>query len=212
MLRKIAISAAAFATFTLPVTSTADHGWWEDDADDNYHQSRYESNHRAERYDDGYVYADVVDVEPIYRYVRVRQPRQECWDERVQERPGQGYRNTSSATVAGGLVGGLIGRQFGDGKGRDAMTIVGTLVGSAIANDGANRRNYERDHYNYRQVRTRTVERCNTRYTSREERRIDGYHVSYVYAGRKYMTRTTREPARQIRVRVAVRPVNTQRY
>ncbi|MDH3646012.1 MAG: glycine zipper 2TM domain-containing protein [Gammaproteobacteria bacterium] len=211
MLKKIALTAAAFAMLTMTTTAMADHGWWDDEGDDDYRDSRYD--YKDTGYDDGYVYAEVVDVEPVYRYVRVRQPQRECWDQRVQDRPRRQYRETAPATVTGGLIGGVIGRQFGDGRGRDAMTIVGTLIGSAMGHDGAARRNYEANHYyDDHRVRTRTVERCTTRYTSREERRIDGYHVTYVYAGREYTTRTSRQPRDRIRVRVAVTPARSGRY
>ncbi len=35
-------------------------------------------------------------------------------------------------TIAGTIVGGAIGRQFGDGDGRDAMTIIGAIAGGMI--------------------------------------------------------------------------------
>jgi uncharacterized protein YcfJ len=85
-----------------------------------------------------YVYASVVDVEPIVRYVTVERPREECWQETVyEEHPTGGRLRVAGPTIAGGLIGGVIGHQFGSGSGRDAMTLIGTLVGSAIANERA---------------------------------------------------------------------------
>lgn len=153
---------------------------------------------------DRYSYAEVVDVEPIVRYVTVRQPRRECWNEEVYHEPR--YRNQAGATIAGGLIGGVIGRQFGDGRGRDAMTVVGTLVGSAIARDGAARRNF------YAEPRREVVQRCETHYDVHEEERIDGYRVTYVYGGREYTTRTSHDPGQRIRIRVAVTPVVSGRH
>ena len=202
MLRKIATTIAALATLAMSATALADPGWWDDDDGGEYRTAGYDDRNNG--YNGDYVYADVLDVEPIYRYVRVRTPHQECWDEQVQERPRRQHRKTAVATVTGGVIGGAIGRQFGDGDGRDAMTILGAMIGSAVANDNANRRNHE-DYY-YDRPRVRTVERCTTRYTSREERRVEGYHVTYAYAGRQYMTRTARDPGDRIRVRVAVVP------
>lgn len=206
MLRNIAMMLAAGATFAMSATALADHGWWDDANDDNYRTTEYEV--RDTGYNGEYVYAEVLDVAPIYRYVQVRTPQQECWDERVQVRPRQA--NTAVATVTGGVIGGAIGRQFGGGDGRDALTILGALIGSAVAHDGADRRN--REDYYYDQPRIRTVERCTTRYTSHEERRLEGYHVTYIYAGQRYMTRTARHPGDRIRVRVAVTPVEGGRY
>jgi len=215
MLRKIATLAAAFATIAMSGTALADDGWWDDD-DEDYRDSRYDRDYGRDSYghdsidDDGYVYADVIDVEPVYRFVRIRQPQRECWDQDVYHQPRRRYQGTAASTVTGGLIGGAIGRQFGDGKGRDAMTLVGTLIGSAMAHDNAERRNY-RDHYRDR-GHYRTVERCSTRYITREERRVEGYHVTYAFAGREYTTRTMREPGDQIRVRVAVTPAEYERY
>lgn len=202
MLRKIAQTLAAFIPLAMSATAQADHGWWEDDNSDVQYRQASDRSYR----NDGYVYADVTDVKPVYRYVQVRVPQQECWNEQVQDRGHRRHNDTVVSTVTGGVIGGAIGRQFGDGDGRDAMTILGALVGSAIAND--NRRN---NHYRARPA-VRTVERCTTRYTSREERRLDGYHVTYVYAGRRYATRTPNDPGDRIRVRVAVTPAKTGRY
>lgn len=209
MLRKIAMTLAAFAPLAMSATAVADHGWWEDDDDDSSSEYRTVNNHSS-RYDAGFVYADVIDVEPVYRYVRVRVPEQECWNERVRDRQHRRHNDTVASTVTGGVIGGAIGRQFGDGDGRDALTVLGALIGSAMAHESASHRN--QDDYYYDRPRVRTVERCTTRYTSREERRIDGYHVTYVYGGRRYMTQTPRDPGDRIRVRVAVTPVSNGRY
>ncbi|MEJ2603123.1 MAG: glycine zipper 2TM domain-containing protein [Gammaproteobacteria bacterium] len=179
----------------------------------------------------GYDYARVVDVDPIVRYVQVRTPVRECWEEaryyetayddhrgRRSHRNSRDYgggrddRGTAGATIAGGIIGGVIGRQFGGGSGRDAMTVVGTLVGAAIGNDRARRaETYDRyEHYDdYRayERHSRPVTRCETRYQSREEERIDGYRVTYRYRGQTYTTRTDHDPGDRLRVRVAVTPV-----
>jgi uncharacterized protein YcfJ len=173
----------------------------------------------------GYDYARVIDVDPIVRYVQVRTPVRECWEEtRYHEtayhdrrdhrdyRGGRVDRGTAGATIAGGIIGGVIGRQFGGGSGRDAMTVVGTLVGAAIGNDRARRSGsdepYERyDDYRAYERHSRPVTRCETRYQSREEERIDGYRVTYRYHGQTYTTRTDHDPGDRLRVRVAVTPV-----
>lgn len=164
---------------------------------------------------DAYEYARVVDVEPLYRYVDVDVPRQECWTEtryvRDYDDYGHGYRDrgrSSSAlpTVAGGVIGGVVGRQFGSGKGRDAMTVLGTLVGAAVAHERSHDRYDNRYVSSYRTVRAHPVERCETRYQTRTERESDGYLVTYRYAGRTYTTRTWEHPGDRIRVRVDVTP------
>lgn len=155
----------------------------------------YEVQHADSEYD----YARVLDAEPIVRYVTVRVPQRECWDEEVWV-DDRRHGGTAGATIAGGLIGGVIGRQIGGGSGRDAMTLVGTLVGSAIANDRARAREGGGDGY------YDTVRRCETRDAVREERRVDGYRVTYLYNGKEYTTRTRHDPGDRIRVRVSVRP------
>lgn len=167
-----------------------------------------------------YEQARVVDVEPIVRQVRVERPRRECWNEEVYEEnpapgygPGNtGYRGTAGPTIAGGIVGGVIGRQFGGGKGRDAMTLVGTLVGAAVAGGRAQARNYanagyRNSGYEYER-RPVSVERCRVDTETFEEERIDGYNVSYEYQGETYTLRM-KEPPRgdTIKLRVHATPV-----
>ncbi|MFK7888626.1 MAG: glycine zipper 2TM domain-containing protein [Gammaproteobacteria bacterium] len=152
-----------------------------------------------------YDFARVLDVEPIVRYVTVNVPRRECWDENVvveRRRRTNGAGNGSAgATIAGGLLGGVIGRQVGGGSGRDAMTVVGAILGSAIGNQSTRTNRDDRDDARYD-----TVQRCETVSEAREEERIDGYHVTYLYNGREYTTRTRNHPGERIRVRVTVNP------
>jgi uncharacterized protein YcfJ len=157
----------------------------------------------------GYQYAKVVDVEPIYRHVRVQVPERECWTEIEYETVPRRYqRSRSSAvpTIAGGVIGGVVGRQFGKGDGRDAMTVLGTLIGAAVGHQAGQQR--YADDYRYESVRERPVERCQTHYRTEERRDLDGYLVTYRYAGREYTTRTTEHPGERIRVRVEVTPAS----
>lgn len=164
---------------------------WADDG-------RYVSRRHGPVYD----YAKVLRVEPNVRYVTVETPVKECWEEmrsRVVE-----HRSVPSAggTLVGAIVGGVVGHQFGSGRGRDAATIAGTLVGAAVGRDAVRHSGrYETTRYE------RPVKRCETRYTSHTEERIDSYRVIYKYQGRKYATDTPFDPGDRIRIRVDVRPV-----
>ena len=166
-----------------------------------------QADNRRERNRSGvYDYARVTEVVPIVSYVDVRRPQRECWDEVVYyEEPRR--RSTAGSTIVGGIVGGVIGRQFGDGRGRDAMTVVGTLLGSAIGHDAAVRRQRRESG----EVYSRTVERCETSYSIDRQERIDGYEVTYRYRGRTFTTRTDSHPGERIRVRVSVTPVTEWR-
>ncbi|CAN5305106.1 hypothetical protein BH24PSE2_BH24PSE2_10440 [soil metagenome] len=170
---------------------------------------RYDSAGSWERqqFDGEYDYARVLHVEPVVRYVRVQTPRQRCYDhvEYYADDHRRRPRGTAGASIAGGLIGGLIGRQFGSGDGRDAATLVGTLVGSSIGHDRAHRS----ARYGRSRARGYPVERCEVIYETHEEERIDGYRVTYEYEGREYTTHTQRHPGKEIRVRVAVTPVES---
>ena len=146
----------------------------------------------------GIVYARVVSVQPIVRYVTVEQPRQECWQD-VEYRsdvPGR----VAATTLAGGIVGAAIGRQFGDGSGQDALTLIGAIAGSAVAHEHAVRRNPGSTY-------SVPVERCQvvTERLTREV--IDGYDVVYQYHGRMYSMRTAEHPGSRIPLEMSLRPV-----
>jgi uncharacterized protein YcfJ len=153
------------------------------------------AGYRGDR--DGYfVDARVTHVEPIYRTVRIEEPRRECWDEDVYvDRPA--YRS-HTGTILGGIVGGVLGHEVG-GHHRDIATAAGTVLGASIGRD-LSHRSYADDGY------YTTRERCEVRPTYTSERRIDGYRVTYVYAGREHETVTDYEPGNEIRVHVAVDP------
>lgn len=169
-----------------------------------------------------YVTARVERVEPIVRYVRVSEPRRECWDETYVETVptydrgrGRGYgrsygrdygygnSNPSGSALAGAIIGGVIGHQFGDGNGRDAATVAGALIGASVAHQNA------LDRAGPRTVRdeTRTRTRCADRYDEREEERIVGYRVTYYYDGMRYTTRMDRDPGSTVRVAISARVV-----
>ncbi|GIT21156.1 MAG: hypothetical protein CM1200mP40_08380 [Gammaproteobacteria bacterium] len=52
-----------------------------------------------------------------------------------------------------------------------------------------------------------TAQRCDTVYQRREEERLVGYQVTYLYNGEEYSTRTDFDPGDQIRIRVSVQSV-----
>ena len=181
---------------------------------------------RAERFT---VYADVVDVRPVYREARYSEPRRECWTEEVRTVVREGYvehrvdhdggyrehRRGNGEAVVGGLIGGVVGNQLGRNAsrgGRAGATIAGAIVGSAIANEasaGATR--HRRDRYERHVVprtvyETRPVERCRTVETSRSERRLQHYDVTYRYEGRTFTTRLPRDPGPRLELNLELTP------
>ncbi len=177
------LAAFAFMAMLLGASATAmaDHG-----------------NDRG-RYD----YATVISSRPIIRYVTVRTPERQCWEEMRYYTVDRHAHHASGGTILGALIGGVVGHQFGSGHGRDAATVAGTLIGAAIGSESSRARygnNYAVERH------ARPVRRCKTHYHERQEERIDGYKVVYRYNGQKYTTNMPYDPGRKIRVRIDVRP------
>lgn len=148
-----------------------------------------------------YGYAQVISADPIIHYVTVKAPVRECWEEMRYYTVDRGSRAVRTSTLVGALIGGVVGNQFGSGRGNEAATVAGTLIGGAIANDAANKR-----HGGAVEQYGRPVQRCETRYRSHQEERIDGYRVAYRFHGQKYVTEMPYDPGNRLRVRVDIRP------
>jgi len=140
-----------------------------------------------------YAYADVLRSEPVYDYVRTSQPREECYDQRVQRR----HDNTAGGTVLGAIVGGALGNTVGKGDGRTAATIGGAVVGGAIGHNVA-----KNNAHTYESTETR----CRVVNGGYEERQIVGYDVEYRFRGSVFQSRMSYDPGERLRVRVEVSP------
>lgn len=151
----------------------------------------------------GFDFADVVRVEPIRRQVRVSEPVRECWEEVRPVSDGPFSASHVGGTLLGGAIGTVVGNQVGHGRGKDVARVAGALIGGAIGHgvsvDRARQRGGDE---------LRSYERCDVRYRDSFHERIDGYDVTYEYAGREYVTRMPYDPGERIRVRVDVSPVD----
>lgn len=146
-----------------------------------------------------YERARVVGVQPVYETVAYTTPVEQCTEARVAY--GQPRRGSVTGPILGAIIGGALGNAVGHNKkNKQVGTAVGAVLGGSIGADIA-RNNRRSD-----QVRYRTEEVCDVVHETREEERIAGYDVSYVYAGTTYRTRMNRDPGDSIRVRVRVSP------
>lgn len=162
---------------------------------------RYEEQDRQGDYE----FARVIGVEPLRRRIRVSEPVRECWDEVGYEDPrpeGPLSPNHAGSTLVGALIGGVLGNQVGHGRGRAAARATGAILGGAVGYSASQQRQRQ-----YGGGREYTYERCDVRYRDSYEERIDGYEVTYEYAGRRYVTRMPYDPGDRIRIRVDVTPV-----
>jgi uncharacterized protein YcfJ len=183
MFRKLWISAVGVGLAAASAGALADHD-------------------RYDRRDDPageYDYASVVQVDPLRRQVRVSEPVRECWEESVPVSSGPFSADHIGGTILGGLIGGVLGNQVGDRHGRRVARAAGAIIGGAVGyNVSRDRKGYGGERFH---------ERCETRYRESYEERIDGYDVTYEYAGRRYQTRLPYDPGDRIRIRVDVTPV-----
>lgn len=165
-----------------------------------YLEERYLDDREVE-YDE----ARVVAVDPLLREVRREVPVRECYDEARSVGRYDSRSGTAGGTVLGGLIGGVVGNQIGKGDGRRVATVAGAILGAAVGHDIAEQR---RDAAGTAGLRARQelVERCELRYETQREQRIDGYRVTYEYQGHTYQTRLPYDPGETLRIRVAVAP------
>lgn len=142
---------------------------------------------------DTVVWARVVDVDPVYRWVETRVPQRSCWMETVATEVPSSNRVTS--TLAGGIIGGAIGHAAGHRHNNKQLgTAVGAVIGMAIGND-VGRKNEHRSRVEYHEV-----EHCKVTHSSRRERELVGYDVVYRLNGSLQRTRTSHHPGNRIQV------------
>ncbi len=145
--------------------------------------------------------ATVLSADPVYRTVRINQPTEQCWDEKVATPARSGYKS-HTPKILGAIIGAAVGNEFGSGRGRDLATAAGAVLGGSIGRDAqANHRSkHHQGGYTY-QKRCEVVDSYHT------EERLDGYDVTYRYNGQVGSTFTKHDPGSTIRVSVNVVPV-----
>jgi uncharacterized protein YcfJ len=158
------------------------------DYDDHYYSDRH---HQQRDYNHKQM-ARVINVEPIYKSIRVSSPHRDC------NRDYNNHRtNSYTSTIAGGIIGGVIGNQFGKGTGNTVLTVAGTLLGGSMGHDLAHNttpsNRYDRD------------DSCRVSH-SHQRQQLDGYFVTYKYKGQRYTTEMDRHPGKYIPVNVTVAP------
>ena len=158
------------------------------------------------------VFAQAAEFEDFGRVVRVqprieqiRTPRQECKTEYVQVPVQQQQERSVGGSIIGGIAGALVGNQVGGGSGRSVATAAGAIAG-AVAGDRID--NNGRQTGGPQQVQEQAVRQC--RNVDAWESRTTGYEVTYDYRGRNYTSVMSRDPGKQVRLRVSVEPDQQQ--
>ena len=128
--------------------------------------------------------ATVVSVDKVYKQVRVEEPYQECYIKETVQNNGDG---SATNEIIGGVIGGAIGNQFGDGSGKDIMTLAGILMGASIANDA------EKAAANGKQTIV-TQEVCEKKVRQKIEKRLSHYKVTVDYNGAEVSFSSKKRP------------------
>lgn len=135
-----------------------------------------------------YGYAQVLRADEVSEVVLTRTPEERC-------DPGQAPApRTTGSTVIGALVGAAVGNQVGKGNGRKAATVAGAVAGGMVGHSVATQR------------AEAEARGCRIVEVERQERRVIGYDVEYMYKGEKYMSRLPSDPGTRLRIRVSVTP------
>ena len=128
--------------------------------------------------------ATVTSVEKVYKQYRVDEPYQDCYIKETIQNSGDG---SATNEIIGGIIGGAIGNQFGDGDGKEVLTLAGILMGASIANDAEKAA----------AKGTQTVvsqEVCENKVRQVIEKRLSHYKVTVDYDGREVSFSTKKRP------------------
>ena len=128
--------------------------------------------------------ATVVSVDKVYKQYRVEEPYQDCYIKETVQNNGDG---SATNEIIGGVIGGAIGNQFGDGDGKDIMTLAGILMGASIANDA------EKAAANGKQTIV-SQEVCEKKVRQKIEKRLSHYKVTVDYNGNEVSFSSKRRP------------------
>lgn len=113
--------------------------------------------------------------------------RQVCRQVGGVDRPAE---HNAVGAVLGGLGGALVGSRFGQGHGREALTVAGAVGGALLG-----------DRYGSGDSAPGTREQCETVY---ERSRPTGYNVTYEYRGQRQTVTMNRDPGDTIRLHKVV--------
>ena len=139
-------------------------------------------------------YATVTSVEKVYKQYRVEEPYQECYIKETLQNQGDG---SATNEIVGAILGGAIGNQFGEGDGKEVMTLAGIVLGASLAHDEelANSTN---------QVVV-SQEVCETKVKTSYVKRLSHYLVNIDYEGRDLAFTSKKRPYEDvIKVKVTV--------
>jgi len=139
-------------------------------------------------------YATVTSVEKAYKQYMTEEPYQECYIKETLQNQGDG---SATNEIMGAILGGAIGNQFGEGEGKEVMTLAGIVLGASMANDA------EKANSTGQVVVSQEV--CETKVRQSIEKRLSHYLVHIDYEGRDLTFTSKKRPYDDvIKVKVTV--------
>jgi uncharacterized protein YcfJ len=141
--------------------------------------------------------ATVTSVEKVYKQYRVDEPYQDCYiKETLQNGDG-----SATNEIMGAILGGAIGNQFGEGDGKDIMTLAGIFLGASIANDA------EKANSTGQVVVSQEV--CENKVRQKIVKRLSHYKINVDYNGHNVSYTSNRRPYDDIvKVKVTISSLN----
>ena len=137
--------------------------------------------------------ATVTSVEKVYKQYRVDEPYQDCYIKETLQ-TGDG---SATNEIMGAILGGAIGNQFGEGDGKEVMTLAGIFLGASIANDA------EKANSTGQVVVSQEV--CENKVRQKIEKRLSHYKINVEYEGRDLSFTSKKRPYDDvIKVKVTV--------
>ena len=138
--------------------------------------------------------ATVTSVEKVYKQYMVEEPYQDCYIKETIQQSGDG---SATNEIMGAILGGAIGNQFGEGDGKEAMTLAGIFLGASIANDA------EKANSTGQVVVSQEV--CENKVRQKIEKRLSHYKINVEYEGRDLSFTSKKRPYDDvIKVKVTV--------
>ena len=138
--------------------------------------------------------ATVNSVEKVYKQYMVEEPYQDCYIKETLQQSGDG---SATNEIMGAILGGAIGNQFGEGDGKEAMTLAGIFLGASIANDA------EKANSTGQVVVRQEV--CENKVRQKIEKRLSHYKINVEYEGRDLSFTSKKRPYDDvIKVKVTV--------
>ena len=128
-------------------------------------------------------YATVTSIEKVYKQYMTEEPYRECYIKETLQNTGDG---SATNEIMGAILGGAIGNQFGEGEGKDVMTLAGIVLGASMANDA------EKANSTGQVVVSQEV--CETKVKKSIERRLSHYLINISYEGRDLSFTSKRRP------------------